>query len=198
MAQGETTKLLTPLIAGGAVIALGAAWFAPLPGPDQPQKVVRIGPGASGDSAQTGTILPVGSTPDHDWMALEGPLTRLREPLVVIEPEGEGDEPITPPVAPPPPIRYLGLISAGEGRSAALIDIAGAQRFISTGDTISSDTSGDLLVKQITADKIVFERSGIETTIMREQRQNQPPGTSSPPPTPGSDEPPMQGRISDR
>lgn len=197
MAQGETTKLLTPLIAGGAVIALAAAWFAPIPGPDQPQSVVRIGPGASGDPSQTRTVRPVGSTPDHDWIALEGPLSRLREPLVVIPPTGDGGEPEPDPVPPPPPIRYLGLISAGEGRSAALIDIGGSQRFISTGDIISDASSGDLRVKEITPDKIVFERSGIETPIIRERRQDQRPGTSTPP-TPEAIEPPLQGRISDR
>lgn len=197
MAQGEPSKLLTPLIAGCAVIALGAAWFTPLPGPDEPQTVVRIGPGSGGDASQNRTVRAVGFTPDHDWSVLAEPLNTLRVPLAVIPPpDDQGNTgPDIPPVPPPPPIRYLGLISAGEGRSAALIDIGGNQRFVSTGDIISGDLSSDLLVKEITAEKIVLERSGIETPIMRERRPDQRPGAA---PSSADNEPPVPGRISDR
>jgi hypothetical protein len=178
MTQSGSAKLLTPLIAAGAMIALGAAWFAPLPEPQSSQPVVRIGPADSSEDADAAQVRAVGTTPDHDWLALAEPLNRLREPLVPIEPPETGPDP--DPIEPPPPIRYLGLVSTSTSKAAALIEIGGQQRFISTGDIVVDESRGDLVVKEITPEKIIFERSGIETTIMRENRQDQNPGGRTP------------------
>lgn len=174
MAQGESGRLLTPLSAAIAVALAAGVWFVPFPSADPPKTAVRIGPAANTSGEGSSTVQAVGVTPDHDWMALKDPLSKLRDPIVKID-----DTP--PPVVidntpPPPAFRYLGLVTTGGGKAAALLDIGGSQRFVAVGDIIIDPDRDDLVVKDITPVEIIFDRGGIITKIPRETRSGAGPG----------------------
>ena len=102
MAQTDTARLLTPLGFLGALAVAAGVWFLPLPGPEEPREVVRVGPGPNG--SDTSRTQAVGQTPDHDWLALAEPLSKLRDP--VEEPTDGGG----PPPPPPPPAVLLEIV----------------------------------------------------------------------------------------
>lgn len=194
MAQTDTARLLTPLGFLGALAVAAGVWFLPLPGPEEPREVVRVGPGPNG--SDTSRTQAVGQTPDHDWLALAEPLSKLRDP--VEEPTDGGG----PPPPPPPPavtVRYLGFVGAGDDRSAALVEIDGTQRFVSVGDVVMFDDRDDLVIEEITPEKVIYSMGNVESTATRSTSSgdNTPNARPRPAtPTIPPDEDRLRGRVS--
>lgn len=197
MAQTDTARLLTPLGFLGALAVAAGVWFIPLPGPDEPGEVISVGPGSSAGAEGAG-VQPVGRTPDHDWLALVPPLSKLRSELV----EPEPDQPIVEtPDQPPVNVRYLGFVGAGEDRSAALIEIDGTQRFVSTGDAVSLEGRDDLVIEEITPEKVVYSMGSVNNTVPRSTRNTGSAPSARPlpvTPTPSPDEDRLRGTVSTR
>ena len=191
MAQTESARLLTPLGLLGALGVAAAVWFVPLPGTGGPAKIISVGFGDSG-SDEKATVQAVGSTPDHNWLELEAPLSELREPVIKPEDDDPGPIPLPPPVR----VRYLGFVSAGEDRSAALLDINGTQRFVSVGDTVSLDNRDDLVIDEITAEKVVYSIGVASFTETRSTGNGSlTPNAPAEPATPPNEDR-LSGRVS--
>ena len=190
MARTDSARLLTPLGLLGALGVAAAVWFVPLPGTGGPAEIISVGFGATGSDEQA-TVQAVGSTPDHDRLALAAPLGDLRDELV--------EEMITRTPPDPPPlvsVRYLGFVSAGEDRSAALLDINGTQRFVSVGDTVSLDNRDDLVIDEITAEKVVYSIGVASFTETRSTGNGSlTPSAPAEPATPPNEDR-LSGRVS--
>ncbi len=198
MAQTDTARLLTPLGFLGALAVAAGVWFIPLPGPGEPGEVISVGPGSSAGGEGAG-VQPVGRTPDHDWLALVPPLSQLREPLVpkIEEDDEKPDEPVQSPVN----VRYLGFVGAGEDRSAALIEIDGTQRFVSTGDAVRLEGRDDLVIEEITPEKVVYSMGSVNNTVPRSTRNTGSAPSARPlpvTPMPSPDEDRLRGTVSTR
>ncbi|MEO1129918.1 MAG: hypothetical protein AAFX05_09475 [Planctomycetota bacterium] len=169
---GAASGLLTPL---GVVAALGVAigvWLVP----------GTLLDARSRDGDGDPTDYPKPTLPDPpanpEWTSLEPLLTELRteikKPTPVTPPEeqansGEGGDGGTPAQQPRVLLRWSfdGFILQS-GQPAALVTIAGSQRFIFVGETIFDRTvNKDVEVVEITDAKLVVMYDGLEQEIER-------------------------------
>lgn len=197
MTRREITRLLTPVSVAVAAGLAVAVWFIPLPETARPTEPVRVGPAPN--TANAGSIQPVGPTPNHDWGSLARILNTLRDPIEVVDTTIPPPEP--PRADPPPAYRYLGMVSTASGQTAALLDLGnGQQRFVAVGDVLRDPGRDDVIVKEITASEVVFQRGVVTTTIQREQagrEASSPSGTRRPNQQP-SGRPDAEDRLRDR
>ncbi|MFG0294126.1 MAG: hypothetical protein ACF8MJ_13375 [Phycisphaerales bacterium JB050] len=168
--MSETGRLLTPLsVAGGLALAVGV-WFMPLPDPSGPAPMdenYRMPSQGNGP-----TVVAIGKTGPHDWLALKDPFYELRDPVVIPPPPDDDRDP--EPVRPPISVRYLGFVETSQDRVAALLDIEGTQRFVSVGQVVSIPNRSDLRVTEITPEKVVYEVGEASFTATRETRGDSP------------------------
>lgn len=171
MATSETARLLTPLSVAGALALAAGVWFVPLPEPGGPAPIDENYRART--TTNTGpSIVPVGKTGPHDWLALEEPFYELRDEVIIPTPPGTDIDP--QPVLPPVTVRYLGFVGASEERVAALLDIEGTQRFVSVGQVISIPNRDDLRITEITPQTVAYEIAETPYFAHREQRSNAP------------------------